>query len=63
MPTLLAILVALIILGVILWGISKVLTVITIPEPFKTILWVVVVIIAVFAFLEISGLYSLRLTR
>jgi hypothetical protein len=47
MPTLIAILIA--------------LMVISIPEPFRTILWVVVVIIAVFAFLDISGLYSLRL--
>lgn len=57
MGTLLGILIALIIIGVLLWGINKILGVIPIPEPFRTILWVVVVIICVFAFIEISGLY------
>jgi Na+/alanine symporter len=57
MGTLIGILVALIVIGVILWGISRILGVVSVPEPFKTILWVVVVIIAVLAFIEISGLY------
>jgi len=57
MTTLIAILVALIIIGVLLWGINAILGVVAIPEPFRTILWVIVVIIAVFAFLQISGLY------
>jgi hypothetical protein len=61
MTTLIAILVALIIIGVVLWGINKVLSVVNVPEPFKTILWVVVVIIAVIAFLQISGLYTIPL--
>ena len=55
--SLIGILVALIIVGVILWGINAILAVIPIPEPFKTILWVIVVIIAVLSFVEISGLY------
>jgi len=59
MNTLIAILIALIVIGVVLWGINKVLGVVPVPEPFKTILWVVVVIIAVLAFLQISGLYTL----
>lgn len=59
MSLLLSILVALIVIGVLLWGIQKILTVISVPEPFKTILWVIVVIVAVLAFLQISGLYSL----
>ena len=57
MTTLIANLVALIIIGVLLWGINAILGVVAIPEPFRTILWVIVVIIAVFAFLQISGLY------
>ncbi len=57
MSTLLAILIALILIGVVLWGINAVLGVVAIPEPFKTILWVIVVIIAVFAFVQLSGLY------
>ncbi len=61
MATLIAILVALIIIGVIVWGIQKILTVVAIPEPFKTILWVIVVIVAVMAFLQISGLYTFPL--
>ena len=55
--SLIGILVALIVIGVLLWGINAVLGVVPVPEPFRTILWVVVVIIAVFTFLEISGLY------
>jgi len=55
--SLIGILVALIVIGVLLWGINAVLRVVPVPEPFRTILWVVVVIIAVFTFLEISGLY------
>ncbi len=57
MTTLLGILIALIVIGVLVWGISKILGVVPVPEPFKTIIWVIVVIVAVFAFLEISGLY------
>ncbi len=61
MHILLGILVALIIIGVIVWAISKILGVVPIPEPFKTIIWVIVVVIAVFTFLEISGLYHFNL--
>jgi hypothetical protein len=57
MGTLIGILIALVLIGVVLWGINKILGVVQIPEPFRTILWVIVVIIAVFAFVEISGLY------
>ena len=55
--SLIGILVAVIIVGVLLWAIYKVLGVVPIPEPFKTIIWVVAVVIAVIAFVEISGLY------
>lgn len=61
MATLLVILVALIVIGVLLWGINKILGVIAVPEPFKTVIWVIVVIVAVFVFLQISGLYALPL--
>jgi len=56
--SLVGILVALIVIGVLVWAITKVLGVIAIPEPFKTIIWVIVVVVAVFIFLEMSGLYS-----
>lgn len=58
MSMLIAILVALIIIGVVLWGVQKILSVVAIPEPFRTIIWVIVVLVAVIAFLQISGLYS-----
>lgn len=61
MSLLIGILVALIVIGVVVWGINKILGVTPIPEPFKTVIWVIVVIIAVFAFLQISGLYTLPL--
>lgn len=61
MSLLLSILVALIVVGVLLWAVRKILTVVQIPEPFATIIWVIVVIIAVFAVLQITGLYSLPL--
>ncbi len=63
MSLLLGILVALIVIGVIVWGISKVLGVIPVPEPFKTIIWVIVVIVAVLAFLQISGLYHFDIPK
>ncbi len=44
--SLIGILVALIVVGVLLWGINAILGVVPIPEPFKTIIWVIVVIIA-----------------
>lgn len=55
--SLIGILVALIVIGVLLWAINKVLGVVAIPEPFKTIIWVVVVVIAVLLFVQMSGLY------
>jgi hypothetical protein len=61
MGTLIGILVALIVIGVLLWGISAILAVLPLPEPFRTILWVVVVVVAVLAFLQISGLYHFNL--
>jgi hypothetical protein len=61
MTTLLAILVALIVIGVLLWGINAILGVVAVPEPFRTILWVIVVIVAVLAFLQISGLYHFNI--
>jgi hypothetical protein len=61
MTTLLSILVALIIVGVVLWGISAILRVVPISEPFRTIIWVIVVIIAVLSILQMSGLYRVPL--
>ena len=59
--SLIGILIALIIVGVLLWAINKVLSVIAIPEPFKTIIWVIVVVIAVMMFVDMSGLYHFQL--
>lgn len=59
--SLIGILVALIVVGVLLWGINAILGVIAIPEPFKTIIWVVVVVIAVLSFIQISGLYHFNI--
>lgn len=56
--SLIGILVALIVIGVLLWAINAVLRVVPIPEPFKTLVWVIVVVVAVFIFLDMSGLYS-----
>lgn len=60
MNILIGILVALIIIGTILWGIYKVLGVIKLPEPFNTFAWVIVVIVAVFTFVQMSGLYDFK---
>lgn len=61
--SLIGILVALIVIGVLLWAINAVLRVIPIPEPFKTLVWVIVVVVAVFIFLDMSGLYSFTSVR
>ena len=63
MSLLLGILVALIVIGVIVWGISAILAVVPVPEPFKTIIWVIVVIVAVLAFVQVSGLYHFNIGR
>lgn len=55
--SLIGILVALIVIGVLLWAINRVLGVIPVPEPFKTIIWVIVVVVAVLIFVEMAGLY------
>ncbi len=60
MISLISILIALIILGVLLWACSAILGVVPVPEPFKTIIWVVIVLIAVLSFLQMSGLYHFR---
>jgi Na+/proline symporter len=60
--SLIGILVALIIIGVVIWGISRILAVVPIPEPFKTIIWVIIVIVAVFTFLDLSGLYHFNMS-
>lgn len=57
MHLLISILVGLCIIGVLLWAVKAILGVIGIPDPFATIIWVIVVVIAVIAFLQISGLY------
>lgn len=57
MSLLISILVALIVVGVLLWAINKILAVVPIPEPFRTIIWVIVVVISVLVFLQIAGLY------
>ena len=59
--SLIGILVALIVVGVLLWGISAILGVMPIPEPFRTIIWVVVVIVAVLSFVQIAGLYHFNI--
>jgi len=59
--SLLGLLVAIIIVGVLIWGIWKILNVVPIPEPFKTIIWVIVVIVAVLTFVQIAGLYNFNL--
>lgn len=61
--SLLGILVALIVIAVLLWAINAILRVVPIPEPFRTIIWVIVVVIAVFVFLDLSGLYSFTAVR
>jgi hypothetical protein len=58
---LLGILVALIVIGVLLWGISRILGVVPVPEPFKTIIWVIIVVVAVLTFVDMSGLYHFNL--
>lgn len=59
--SLIGILVAIIVVGILLWAIYKVLGVVPIPEPFKTIIWVIAVVIAVLLFLQVSGLYHFNI--
>lgn len=52
----LGLLAVLVILGVIIWGAQRILAVIPIAEPFRTVIWVVLVIAAVFICLSVLGL-------
>lgn len=56
MTLLISILVGLILLCLILWAANRILAVTPVPEPFKTILYVLVVVVAVVVFLQYSGL-------
>jgi hypothetical protein len=60
--SLVGILVALIIIGVLLWAINAILGVVAIPEPFRTIIWVIVVVVAVLMFVQMSGLYHFNVS-
>lgn len=60
MSLLLSIIIAIVVIGVLLWGVHRLLGAFVVPEPLRTIIWVIVVIVAVFAFLDIAGLYRLR---
>jgi len=61
MSTLISIIVAILVIGVLLWAIQRILAVVAIPDPFRTIVWVLAVLVAVFAFLQITGLYTFSL--
>jgi hypothetical protein len=63
MELLIGMIVAIIVIGVCIWGIRKLIPAFGIPEPWATVIWVIAVIIAVFAFLQISGLYHFNLSR
>ena len=63
MNLLIGILIALIVIGIVLWAIKSILGVVSIPDPFKTIIWVIVVLIAVLIFVQMTGLYHFNLPR
>lgn len=54
--TIITIIVALIVIGVLIWAAQKILAVIPVAEPFKTIIYVLIVVLAVFLCLDILGL-------
>lgn len=50
------IIVTLLVIGLLIWAAQRVLAVIPIAEPFKTIIYVLLVVLAVFLCLQIFGL-------
>ena len=56
MPLWVGLLVALLIIGVLFWAAQRILAVIPIAEPFRTVIYVVLVIVALFALLDLFGL-------
>jgi hypothetical protein len=47
--------VVLIVVGVLIWAAQRILAVLPVAEPFKTIIYVLIVVVAVFALLEVFG--------
>jgi len=60
MSTLISILVAVLVIAVLLWAIRTVISALAIPSPMSVIIWIIAVLVAVFAFLQISDLYTLH---
>lgn len=51
-----SIIVVLIVIGVLIWAAQRILAVIPVAEPFKTVIYVLIVVFAVFALLNVLGL-------
>ena len=55
MSWIISIIVVLIVVGVLIWAAQRILAVLPVAEPFKTIIYVLIVVLAVFALLDILG--------
>jgi hypothetical protein len=55
METIISLIVVLIVVGVLIWAAQKILAVIPIAEPFKTVIYVLIVVLAVFVLLHLLG--------
>jgi predicted membrane channel-forming protein YqfA (hemolysin III family) len=51
-----AIIVVLIVVGVLIWAAQSILAVLPVAEPFKTVIYVLIVVFAVFFILDVIGL-------
>lgn len=55
--SIIGLIVLLLVMGVLLWAAQRILAVIPIVEPFRTIVYVLVVLLAVFVLLDAFGLW------
>lgn len=51
-----ALIVVLIVVGVLIWAAQSILAVLPVAEPFKTVIYVLIVVFAVFFILDVLGL-------
>ncbi len=57
MPGLVGLIVTVIIIGVLIWGAQRILKVIPVAEPFRTIAYVLIVVLAVLLLVDAFGLW------
>lgn len=54
--SIIGLIIALVVIGVLIWAAQSILAVLPVAEPFKTVIYVLIVVLAVFILLNATGL-------